>query len=342
MTANIFGERFYGTRKPAWHGLGKVFEKAITPGAAVVEVGLDYSVEKFPLYARVGKDKNVKTDKVAIMRTPTADDPQYKVFGMAGSKYELIQNVQLASIMEPLAKVWPLETAGAVAEGKTVFMSFNTGGADIEGDPINGYFLLVDVKDGGTATKLIYTPVRVVCQNTLVSGLRQATVNISIQHTVGSGKQLEARINLLAKAKSAIDETTLIFRQLATTKVTSAQVNKALEVVYPLPAPRDDLSLQGYSKEDLGDLLFKSVGDAEYALAYYTEKAEERRKGAAELYTKLNDEYPKLGATAWHLYNAVVESADYRDGKNVEVSALFGGRAKEKQAAFVAARALIK
>jgi hypothetical protein len=84
------------------------------------------------------------------------------------------------------------------------------------------------------------------------------------------------------------------------------------------------------------------VGDAEYALAYYTEKAEERRKGAAELYTKLNDEYPKLGATAWHLYNAVVESADYRDGKNVEVSALFGGRAKEKQAAFVAARALIK
>ena len=342
MSDNIFGERFYGTRKPAWHGLGQVFKVALKPSVAVVKIGMDYTVDKYPLVAIVGK-KQVKTDRIAIMRSPTKDDPMFHTFGYAGGRYEIVQNVELARIMDPLAAVWPLETMGAIEDGKTVFMTFNTGGADIEGDPIEGYFMLVDRKDGGTAAKLVYTPVRVVCKNTLVSGLKQATVSVNIQHIIGAGVELEARVNLIAKARAAIDETTVIFRQLAMTKITQKVAESTIEKVYPLPQTPNDAALIDYSQEDLGDLLFKGVKESMYNFNYYTEVAQKRQAGALELYAKLNDEYPALGGTAWHLYNSVVESADYRDGgATPEASALFGARAREKKQAFQLVSNLIK
>jgi len=340
MSDNIFGERFYGTRKPAWHMIGQVFQKALKPSVAVKKIGMDYTVDKYPMVALVDKQQ-IDTGKICIMRSPTADDPVYQVFGFAGGKYEITQNVDLARIMNPLAEVWPLETMGAINNGKTVFMTFNTGGVEIEGDPINGYFMLVDVKDGGTSTKLVYTPVRVVCQNTLISGLRQATVSISIQHTPGAQAQLEARVNLIAKAREAIDETTAVFRKLATARITPNQAELMFDNVYPLPRLPEDAALENYSVEDLGALLFKGVKDSMYDYNYYTERAKTLRAGAMTLYEKLNDEYPALASTPWHAYNAVVESADFRDGgKAPEFSALFGPRAKEKKDAFEYAVAL--
>lgn len=335
MTDSIFGERFYGTRTPAWHQLGQVFKKALKPSVAVKQVGLDYEVGKYELFAYPVKGKKVQSAKMTILRSPTKDDNQWREFGTAGGKYEIVQNTELADILDPLAEVWPLETMGAIDLGKTVFMTLNTGGHDIEGDPVNGYFMLVDVKDGGTATKLVYTPVRVVCKNTLVTGLRQASVSVSVQHITGAKAQLKARVDLIAKAKKAIDETTEVFRQLATTRVKPKQVDEMLELVYKLPRTPEDAALVDYDKVDLGDVLFQSVQDSMYAYNYYTAQAQKRQGVALELYEKLNDEYPQLAGTAWHAYNAVVESADYRlGGKSPETSTLFGARAREKKRAF--------
>ena len=337
MSANIFGDRFYGTRKPAWHGLGKVFETAITPGEAVAAIGMDYTVEKFPMGVFVD-DAYVETDKFAIMRSPTADDNEWKMFGVVSANYEIIQNADLAVIMESLAEVWPLETMGAIDNGKTVFMAFNTGGVDVAGDPVNGYFTLVNIQDGGTSVKLIYTPVRVVCQNTLVTGLSRATVNLEVQHTNGASAMIAARTNLIAKAQTAIDETTQVFRNLAAKKLSLSEVATIFETVYPEPKIPDDMALINYSQEDLGDLLFSTVQRSNQSYEYYVERAHAYRDGASTLYGKLNDEYPALANTAWHAYNAVVELADYR-GKNNDAadrSSLFGGRAKEKEKAFSA------
>ena len=341
MTANLFGDRFYGTRKPAWHGLGKVFEKAITPGEAVKVIGMDYPVEKYPLSAAL-PGGSALTGKWGIFRSPTTDDPEWRYFGSVASDYEVIQNVDLARIMEPLAAVWPLETMGALDNGKCVFMAFNTGGADIEGDLINGYFTLVNQQDGGHTVKLIYTPVRIVCQNTLVTGLARATVSLQVQHQNGAADMIAARTNLIAKAQTAIDDTTMIFRQLATKKVTKTQVEKVFNAVYPNPKLPDDLALKDYTKEDLGELLFAEVQDASSVFARRMEMAEQYRADSMTLYTKLNDEYPALAGTAWHAYNAVAEYADFRgrDSNAANASAFMGYRAKEKEHAFKAVQSL--
>jgi phage/plasmid-like protein (TIGR03299 family) len=342
MSDNIFGERFMSVRQPAWHGLGTVIQKAVKPSLAVKKFHLDYEVGTYPMVAIVGK-KQVKTDKVAIMRSPTAEDKQWRLFGTAGGKYEIVQNKDLANIMDTIHEVWGLETMGAIDLGKTIFMTFKTGDQDIEGDQIKGYFLVTDTKDGGTSVKCAYTPVRVVCSNTLRSGLKQATIAINIQHITGAKDQLAARVNLIAKAQKAIDETTMVFRQLANAKVTTKQAELMFDQVYPLPKTPEDMALVDYSQEDLGALLFKGVQDSMYAYNFYTKQAQDLRAGASELYEKLNDEYPNLAGSAWHVWNAIVESADFRDGgRSPEISSLFGARAREKATAFKLATQFIK
>ena len=342
MSDGMFGQRFMSVRQPAWHALGTVIQKAIKPSVAVVKFSLNYEVHTYPTVAIVNK-KQIKTGKYAIMRDPTKDDNQYRVFGTVGENYEIVQNTELAGIMDTIHEVWGLETMGAINEGKTIFMTFKTGDQDIEGDQIKGYFLVTDTKDGGTSVKCAYTPVRVVCSNTLKSGLRQATIAVNIQHIQGAKSQLAARVNLIAKAQKAIDETTMVFRQLAQTKVTTKQADLMFDMVYPLPKTPEDAALVDYSQEDLGDILFKGVHDSMYAFNYYTKQAQDLRAGAGQLYEKLNDEYPQLAGTAWHAWNAVVESADFRDGgKAPEFSSLFGSRAREKATAFRLATNLIK
>lgn len=340
----IFGERFYGTRKPAWHGIGQIFDKALKPSVAVKKVGMDYTVQTYPMYSYPVKGKKVESARLSILRSPTTDDPEWREFGTASGIYEVIQNADLAEMLDPLAEYWPLETMGALQEGKTFFATLNTGGAEIEGDPINGYFMLVDVKDGGTATKLVYTPVRVVCQNTLTSGLQQASISMSIQHITGARQQVEARVNLIAKAQHAIEETHEAFRQLAQTKVkTDDLIDSFFAKVYPLPKPPADMALVDYPQEDLGDVLFQKVKDSMYNYNYYTEQAQNNQANSIMLYEKLNDEFPSLAGSLWHAYNSVVEYADYRmGGQNPEVSTLFGSRMREKTRAFKTAMSLVK
>ena len=343
MSDGMFGERFMSVRIPAWHTLGTVIKKAIKPTTAVKKFGLDYEVGIYPTIVMVGK-KQIKTDQYAIVRSPTADDNLYRTFGKSvHSKYELVSNMDIATVLDPLAEVWALETMGAIDHGKTVFMTFRTGDQDIQGDKIEGYFLVTDTKDGGTAVRAAYTPVRVVCANTLRSGLAQSTIALSIPHILGAKDQLAARINLIAKGQKAIDETTLVFRQLAQTQITPKQAELMFDQVYPLPRVPEDAALVDYSQEDLGALLFKGVADSMYAYNYYTKQAQDLRAGALELYEKFNDEFPKVAGTAWGAWNAVVESADFRNGgKQPEISALFGARAREKTSAFRIAQNFVK
>lgn len=343
MAPKIFGERFYATRKPGWHGIGQTFKKALKPSRAVVQVGLDYEVVKVPLTAHPARGVKVESAHSAILRSPTKDDPKWRELGVAGDKYEVVQNTDLAAVLDPLAKLWPLETMGALHNGKVTFMTLNTGGASVEGDPIDGYFMLLDVKDGGTATKLVYTPVRVECQNTLTTGLRAATVSISVQHIVGVREQLSARVALIAKARAAIDETTEVFRRLATTKVKPSLAEDLFAGVYRVPRTPDDAALVDYTKEDLGDLLFKSVHESMYAHSYYTEQAQALQGAAMECFERMNDAHPKLANSLWHAFNAVVELADFRDGgRDPEASALVGPRSREKVKAFKLAQGMLK
>lgn len=342
---NIFGDRFYATRKPAWHGLGQVFDNPLGAMEAVRAVGMNFQIEKFPLYAEIN-GATVNTGKYGIFREPLVDDPQARFYGVCSKDYAIIQNEDLARVLEPLTDVWPVETAGALNAGETMFLALKVGGVKIAGEDVEQYFTITDTRNGGTSLRIMYTPVRVVCQNTLVSGIRAATISQTLQHSEGLEADLVTRMQLIKKMQAAIKATNASFETLAATTISSDDVDSIIASAYPYPPrPKKGMLLDEVDPEngvsELGEL-YTEAASAQSTWQYYCERSDVFRSSARGLFDKICDKHNSVANTPWAAYNAVVEFADYREGADsVNISALFGARAIEKKRAFDAATAYI-
>jgi phage/plasmid-like protein (TIGR03299 family) len=347
MGHNIFGERFIGRRQPAWHGLGTVFDEPLGIGAveAIERARLDYTIHKVPLsYTFAGA--TVQADQMALVREATPDDPAAALLAVVSPSYDFLQNRELAELIDrELTAFMPVETAGALGKGETFFLTLDAGmGEVVPGEDIHHYFLITDSRTGTASLQFAYTPVRVVCQNTLVSGLSGATVKWSVGHQNGHRKGVETDVHLIAALHVAQAKLAEQMRRMAETHIADEHVDRLLAAVYPEPKPTAFVQ-RARSLEEFGikldapaqETLDRRLEDA----ATYARHARMQREGARTLYDKFNDEYPNVAETAWAVYNAVVECEDYRTGQgDVDRACLFGERAKRKADAFRLAVAL--
>jgi phage/plasmid-like protein (TIGR03299 family) len=343
MSHELFGERFFGRREPAWHGLGTVFTDNPSPIEAIGRADLDYNIIKAPLMVDLD---GVQTSfgRVAIVREPTHDDSQYRVFGDAQENYTVLQNREIAEIVNPLADRWPLETIGALHNGATLFLTLDAGESEINGDPIHNYFMVADKRDGGTAFDIAFTPIRVVCQNTLEAGKAAAVASASLRHTESLREEVEWRVELLEQMQQVMEKVNAGFEMMANAVLTPEGINRVIEVSYPYPRKPKKVrladELEPGELERVGGLL-DAVRIAERDYETSCQRADERRNVVRELFGTFNDEQPSLANTSWAVYNAVVEFEDYRKTQGREdplVSALFGDRAKVKRWAYGEAR----
>lgn len=350
MPVNIFGGRFLEkeSRRPAWHGLGETFTEPMTAIDAVEKGRMDYKVYKAPAYADAGPGhRTAVPDTYFLTRDKTEDDPQYRFFGTCSDAYEVLDNLEIARALDTLTDRWPVETIGGLAKGKTLFVALDAGLVNIgkNGEELHQYFVFTDSKDGKQKAKFMFTPVRVVCQNTLVLAQRQATVSAQITHRSGASQALQFRIDLVDRLLKTQELNLETLQAMAAVNITNRQAAQIISAAYPVASKgadavyfEDEKALKGLGKGDLADQLFKLGERASGHHQYIKDRSKEFEQFATMLYDQINDEHPNIARTPWAAYNAVVEAADYRGGRgNIEVSALFGPRSKEKVRAFESA-----
>lgn len=340
-----FGQRFIDTRRPGWRALGKSFDSPVTAPEAVHMANMDFKFIKLPLLGDL-TSAVVDTGKFGIFREPTEDDNKYRFYGAVSEDYSVLQNMDIAQVIEPLTRVWPVETIGALGTGETMFMSLNAGEGEVKGERIQLYFGITDTRDGGTSLKIMFTPVRFYCQNTLITGLKQSIVSSAIIHTPGAANVLSARVNLLQQMQRALETTMASFEQLASAAITDDDAVSIFADTYPEPkrSAKQEL-LQDYDDvtgpQFLGTL-YDEAARANESWKYYANKNAALREAVYGNYQRICDEHPSIARTAWAAYNSVVEFADFREGHHVEMSSLFGARAAEKQRAFAAAMRMVQ
>lgn len=341
MAHELFGNRYFG-RKAAWHKLGTVNKDGATPTEALAIADLDYLIDTYPLMIDV-EGLHVPTGGVAIVREPVLGDNQYRVLGTANDRYTYLQNYEITEAFEPLADRWPLETIGALGEGETLFLTLDAGEEEIKGDPVHQYFLVADTRDGGTAMSIAFTPIRVVCQNTLIAGKEAAISSATLRHTSAIKDEVDWRVQLLGQMQEVQSNMMGAFEVMAETVLTDQQIDDVLTAAYPFPRkPKKVRMAEQMTGDQLARVggLMKAVDRAERSWQTERDRAVERRGIAGELFRQFNDEQPDLARTAWAAYNAVVEFEDFREAQGAEdpdVSALFGNRARVKQRAYSAA-----
>lgn len=345
MPASIFGDRFLG-REPAWHRLGKVMDTTNLTATEAMEIAdIAFPVTKVPTLAEMPNGDLIETKQWAIVREPTKDDPEYRVLSTVGSEWTAIQTWELAQILDPVTEQYPVETVGALGHGEKVFFTLDAGEGLIAGEDHRLYYLVTDHRDGLGALQIAFTPVRIVCQNTLTVGLNTARVHVSLHHNKSIKADTQWYINIFNNMLQARDNVINTMNQLSLVSISNEDAIKVLHSAYPNASmPRRLKLASDITPDDVGkDTWIQLLNDKAYYSIEY-DKAKERvqniRNAAWERYESFNDSFPKVAGTPWAIWQAIVETEDYRKGKkdgSSDRAVLYGNRAEAKARSFTTA-----
>lgn len=321
MSANINSMMYYGARP--WHKLGKEIPAAATSAEAITAAGLNWTVRKEPVYLGLPDNRKVP-DLFATVR----DDSQ-AILGSVGSVYKVLQNKEAFSFFDAIVGVKEAiyHTAGALGKGEAIWLLAKLPGSiHVMGDDTAEKFLLLTNKHDGTgAVQVMFTPIRVVCQNTLNIAVSSASKKSSIRHTLSMGmrvKDVQEELGIINSRFSIFEEAA---RKLAVTQLTRDAWKSYLVNVGLAPKNKEDEARMTTRAQNIIDDVTRCF---EYG------------KGAT---------LPSARGTAWGAFNAVVEYVDYHrstrdtgagDDSARTSSLLWGSGAGLKQKAWDVASAI--
>ena len=197
-------ESGFFVNKGAWHELGKVLDNPPTTAQAIADAGLDWNVKEQPIYMQSNSGLSpVSTHKSLVRST------DHQLLGIVSQQYKPLQNCDAFSWFDFLIhdNDVALESAGSLKEGKRVWIlaKINQDPSDIvKNDPVEPYLLLSNSHDGSTAIWIQFTPIRVVCHNTLSYALSNRGKDLDIGKAFRIRHQGDLQ-HKLDRAKTALD-----------------------------------------------------------------------------------------------------------------------------------------
>jgi len=233
---------FFSVKEKAWHGLGQIVDQYPTSAEAIVYAGLNYSVEKRPLYTNSLENELSEIDTgIAASKIPvpnffaTVRNDNNAVLGVVGKDYEVVQNVNAFEFFDAIVGGGDgilYETAGALGKGERIFITAKLPGYIRVGhqDMIEQYLMLTTSHDGFGSITAAFTPVRVVCQNTLNAAMRNHSNSIKIRHTASANDRLKQAHTLMGISGNMAEELEGIFNHWSQVKITDKQVKKLIQV----------------------------------------------------------------------------------------------------------------
>ena len=315
-----------------------------TVSEAMKYIDVDFEITTIPTTVTMPDGTVVNTNHNAIVREPTTDDNQYRVLSVVGGEWTPIQMRDLANYLDPISERFPVETIGALGHGEKVFITLDAGDSEIAGEHHKLYYLITDHRDGMGALQIAFTPVRVVCQNTLTTGLSQAKVSVSLTHNkmIKADTQWYTSIfnSMLTAQEKVISDITL----LSEFELEKGEVETVMSIAYPPASPPTRLKLSnGITEDDVPrETWLKILNDTKHLQDLYEQRSvavHNKRAGALERFQAFNDEFPDNANTPYALYQAIVETEDYRKGKengSSDQATIYGNRARTKAKAFQA------
>lgn len=227
---------FFSVKEKAWHRLGKVVEQYPTSREAIVHAGLDYKVEKTKLLAE-GTTQKGEQDKPAISVPgyfATIRTDNNAVLGVVGKDYQIVQNRDAFTFFDSIVGGDGImyETAGALGKGERIFITAKLPGYIEVGndDLIEKYLFLTTSHDGGGSITAAFTPVRIVCANTLNAAMKNITNVVKIRHTSNAAERLRTAHKVMGIASRFSEEIGSTFNRWAKKPITDPQLKKLIEI----------------------------------------------------------------------------------------------------------------
>lgn len=296
-----------------WHGLGNKIPNGMTDiRAGMIAAGLDWEVKLIPLFTADGRE---------VTHRGVERQTDNSILGVVGPRFVPLQNHEAFEWFQPFLESGEayLHTAGALKGGSRIWVL-----AKLDRDPlvirpddeVEKYLLLSHAHDGSLAVRVGFTPIRVVCHNTLTLAHEDSKSNlIRVKHSKSTKVNLDnirATIDTIDRAFKATAEQ---YKLLAHKDINQKDVQRYVEFVFGLTEkPEEERSKQAERlvEDVMGRIYSASLGNG---------------KG-----------------TVWDAYNGVTEYLSWKAGRNESTrfdSLWFGPNANLNQKALDTALELV-
>lgn len=310
-----------------WHHLGQRLPAAATAEEIMAAAGLNWVVLSEGLHLADGTP-------VSGYKAQVRSDSR-EVLGIVSSDYRTFQNGDalgfLNTVVGQAEAVY--HTAGSIRKGRKVFACAKLPQSIFvtPQDVVEQYLLLVNNHDGDGGLHLRFTPVRVVCANTLGAAIAGAgTYQYSIRHMGDLDANVKAARAALGVGARYFEAAGRVYKALSAKEITATMLQGFVEGFLPLPT----------SDVDSGE-----------AAQRERERILIARTQVGQLFeTGLGTDLPGVHGTAWAAVNAGVEWIERvrtakQDGafrSGAAEAAIFGVGQELRDRAFRAGLALLK
>jgi phage/plasmid-like protein (TIGR03299 family) len=280
-----------------WHGLGTQIPADLAPAQVLEKAGLDWSVDKYPQFIDLD-GKKIRTGKSALVRS--SDN---SILDTVSDEWNPLQNADAFDFFHEYCAAGDMEmhTAGSLKNGQIVWAlakvkeSFEL----FDGDTVESFMLLTNPHKFGQSIDVRFTPIRVVCNNTLTLSLN-----------------MEAERSVKTNHRTAFDAAR-VKDQLG---IATDKLAKYKEMAAFLGSKRYNTeSITEYFKEIFPVYQYKKGQEAKKDVSKNAERALE------VVNTQPGANYAE--GSWWQAFNAVTYLADHEIGKSVDSrlqSAWFG------------------
>lgn len=249
-----------------WHGLGTKVSNDLTPQQMMEKAGVDWKVHEVESFVEFNGNKMPTGQKSLIRETDG------KILTNVGKDWHPCQNETAFEFFNEyvLAGDMEMHTAGSLRDGQYVWAlakvkeSFDLFG----GDQVDSYMLFSNPHVYGKSIDVRFTPIRVVCNNTLTFALDSQS-----QRAVKVGHRAQFQPDMVKEQLGIAHEKFAKYKEMAqflgSKRVTADSLIQYYNEVFPLTSGKDKqetISLETISRQakNAYDVLETQPG-AEYA-----------------------------------------------------------------------------
>lgn len=226
-------------------------DKDVTLQDVIQDAKLDYNVSKQHLIRINDEAYNaiqngnpmlglqLTKENIITSHCATVDDSTGHTLGVVGSEYGIVQNTKafdFINFIEEVSGVTPkIETAGKLGRGERIFITAKLGEDAYLSpkDNVNNYVVFTNSHNGSGAVMAFFTPIRVICQNSLNMAIHNAQNKVVFKHTKHVNTRLDWEIaanrqkalEVFSKSVKFSEEFINRMKMLQNEKVDSTYVN---------------------------------------------------------------------------------------------------------------------
>ena len=272
-----------------WHGLGTKVSNDLTPEQMLNAANLNWSVDPVDLFAEVGGEK-LATGHRALVRSS-----DHRVLDVITDDWNPVQNAEAFEFFNDFVAAGDMEmhTAGSLKDGKIVWAlakvkeSFELFGGK---DKVDAYLHFTNPHSYGQSIDVRFTPIRVVCNNTLTLSLNMKSKNmVKVSHR----REFDGDMvkEALGVAKHKLDQYKEMAQYLSQKRYSNESVVDYFKRVFPVLT----------TKTDSEKVLSKSAERAVEIIQRSEQPGAEFGKG-----------------TWWEAFNAVTYMTDHEIGRSAD------------------------